>query len=150
MTRAIRVPDKGKKHRKKYRFSNVLVYLSPQQVPAGFCQLGSGCGHVVRTKTNGLGSIIMLLINHPMISRGHYDKHVLECRGGCVSGPEARHRPEASQMHVLERHLGVYPDLVPGLILHVHDEVPASRTKDDNGVNHSLGVDHAVHRCRMA
>lgn len=142
MTRVIRVLDKGKKHRKKYRFSNVLVDLSPQPLPSWRKPAGTCCGHVVRMKTNGRESIIMLLINHPMISRGHYDKHVLECRGGCVSGPEARHRPETSQMHILERHLGVYPDLVPGLILHVHDEVPASRTKDDNGVNHSLGVDH--------
>lgn len=80
----------------------------------------------------------MLLINHPMIFRGHYDKHVPECRGGCVSGPEARHRPETGQMHVLERRLGVYPDLVPGPILHVHDEVPVSRTKDDDCANHGL------------
>ena len=44
-------------------------------------------------------------------------------------------------MYVSRCNQGSCPYLVPGLVLHVHSQVPIPRAEDDDGKNHGLGAD---------
>jgi hypothetical protein len=54
----------------------------------------------------------------------------IERRGNGVPGPEAWDRLEAGQMYEGGVDKGQDPDILPGAVLHVHDQVPLSPVQD--------------------